>query len=178
MEPPSTQSPFAPSRRYLHGRDVNRLLGGHYPSVIALTDSCADPATSSLLRPKPRSRCLRRLPSAPAASRTFSTLFCESFLGCLVPCHGGPIGCMCLLPSPMSSAFPKEGWVGFPLYSTNATFRGLLFEAADIPLCSGPQVCSPPRSRPPLRMPQGGRDFYVRAERASLPPHAPDTLAV
>src|SRR6516225_5711082 len=26
--------------------------------------------------------------------------------------------------------------------------------------------------------PQGGRDFYVRAERASLPQHAPDKLAV
>ena len=27
-------------------------------------------------------------------------------------------------------------------------------------------------------MPWGGRGFYVRAERASLPPHAPDMLAV
>jgi hypothetical protein len=26
--------------------------------------------------------------------------------------------------------------------------------------------------------PQGGRDFYTRAERASLPPHAPGMLAV
>jgi len=61
------------------------------------------------------------------------------------------IGCMSLLTSPMSSAFPKEGWVGFPLLSTNATFRGSDFEAADIPLCSSPQVCSPPRSLPPLQ---------------------------
>src|SRR5712692_8821356 len=35
------------------------------------------------------------------------------------------------------------------------------------------------RSFPPLRIqPQGGRDFYIRAERASLPPHAPDILTV
>jgi hypothetical protein len=54
--------------------------------------------------------------------------------------------------SPMSSAFPKKGWVGFPLLSTNATFRGSDFEAADIPLCSGPQVCSPSRLHPPLRL--------------------------
>src|SRR5664280_2025027 len=27
-------------------------------------------------------------------------------------------------------------------------------------------------------LPQGSRDFYFRAERASLPPHAPDMLAV
>ena len=44
----------------------------------------------------PRARNLCRLLLAPAAIRTFSTLFCESFLGCLVPCPGGPIECMCL----------------------------------------------------------------------------------
>jgi hypothetical protein len=27
-------------------------------------------------------------------------------------------------------------------------------------------------------VPQGSRDFYIRAERASLPLHAPDMLAV
>src|ERR1700730_17114239 len=85
------QSPFAPSRRYRRGEDVSRLLGGRYSSFFAFMGSCADPAISSLLRPKPRSRCLCRLPSAPAASRTFSTLFCKSFLGCPVPCHGGSI---------------------------------------------------------------------------------------
>ena len=73
----------------------------------------------------PRSRNLCRLLLAPAAIRIFSTLFCESFLGCLaVPCPGGPIGCMRLLTSPMSSAFPLGGWVGFPLLVHDATFRG------------------------------------------------------
>ena len=58
-------------------------------------------------------------------------------------------------------------------------FADRLFEAADIPLCSGLQICSPPRSFPPLRLqPQGGRGFDIRAERASLPPHAPDLLTV
>src|SRR6516225_7306037 len=43
------------------------------------------------------------------------------------------------------------------------------------------QFSSPvaPRSSLPLRiLPQGSRGFYVRAERASLPPHAPDMLTV
>ena len=54
-----------------------------------------------------------------------------------------------------------------------------IFEAAAIPLCSGLQVCLPPRSFLPLRLqPQGSQSFYVRAERASLPPHAPNMLAV
>jgi len=63
------------------------------------------------------------------------------------------IGCMRLLTSPMSSAFPLGGWVGFfPLRSTMQLLVGTIFEAADIPLCSGPQVCSPPRLLPPLRL--------------------------
>ena len=41
-----TQSPFAQCWHYLHWEDVYRLLGGRYPSLIALTDSCADPVTS------------------------------------------------------------------------------------------------------------------------------------
>src|SRR5262249_33112650 len=102
--------------------------------------------------PSPRSRSLCRLLLAPAAIRIFSTLFCESFLGCLVPCPGGPIGCMRLLTSPMSSAFPLGGWVSFPLWSTMQLFVGTIFEAADISLCSCPQVCSPPRLLPPLRL--------------------------
>src|SRR5262252_10882294 len=56
---------------------------------------------------------------------------------------------------------------------------GALFEAAVIRSCSGPQVCSPPRSLLPLRpKPYGSRDFYVRTSRELLPPHAPDMLAV
>ena len=74
----------------------------------------------------PRSRNLCRLLLAPAASRIFSTLFCESFLGCLVPYPGGPIGCMRLLSSPMSSAFPLGGWVGFPLWSTMQLLVGTI----------------------------------------------------
>jgi hypothetical protein len=56
---------------------------------------------------------------------------------------------------------------------------GASFEVADIPLCSGLQVCSPPRSFLPLRiLPQGSRGFYIRAYRALLPPHAPGMLTV
>ena len=57
--------------------------------------------------------------------------------------------------------------------------RAANFGAADISLCSGLQVCVAPRSSLPLRiLPQGSRGFYVRAERASLPPHAPGMLTV
>jgi hypothetical protein len=39
-----------------------------------------------------------------------------------------------------------------PAFVHDATSRGNDFEAADIPLCSGHQVCSPPRLLPPLRL--------------------------
>src|ERR1035437_9799063 len=47
MAPPSTQSPFARSWRYLDQGDVNRLLRGHYSPVMALTDSFVNPARLS-----------------------------------------------------------------------------------------------------------------------------------
>jgi hypothetical protein len=64
------------------------------------------------------------------------------------------------------------------LWRTRTIFRGFAFEAAAISLCSGLRDCLPPRSFPPLQIPlQGGRGFYVRAERASLPSHASDILS-
>jgi hypothetical protein len=55
----------------------------------------------------------------------------------------------------------------------NDFLAGPLFEAADIPLCSGLPVCSPSRSFPPLPYyRQGSQGFYVRAGHASLPSHA------
>src|SRR6476646_1576017 len=74
---------------------------------------------------------------------------------------------------------PKENGLASRSYpACNDFVRGRIFEVADISLCSGLQVCSPPRSSLPLRiLPQGSRGFYVRAERGSLPPRASDMLA-
>ena len=109
------QSPFAPNRCYRSGEDVSRPLGGRYSSVVALMGSCVNPVTSPPLRREPRLRSLGRLPSAPAANGIFSTLFCESFLGCLVLCHGGPIECLCLFLPRCHRPSPRDKWVGFPL---------------------------------------------------------------
>jgi hypothetical protein len=156
-----------------------RLFRGRYPSFLALTDSCADPVTSPRLWPQPGSRSLCRLLSAPAANRTFSTLFCVSFLGCLVPCHGGPIGCTSLLTSPMSSAFPLErtGWLPASFHERDfswASFR----DCRHFFMFRPPSLLASQIAPTAMAMPLGGRGFYIRAERASLPPHAPDMLAV
>ena len=89
----------------------------------------------------------------PGSSRRY---LCESFLGCLVPYHGGPTECIYLFLPPCLRPSPTGAWVGFPRFPANTTFRGAFFEAADISLCSGLRVCSPPRSFLPLRiLPQG-----------------------
>src|SRR5260221_14175937 len=44
-----TESPFAPSRRYLLGRRVCHALNRHYPIVIATTDSCVEPGSFASL---------------------------------------------------------------------------------------------------------------------------------
>lgn len=43
------ESPFAPSRYYPSGSNVNRHLGQHYPTLIATTSSCARPSSSATL---------------------------------------------------------------------------------------------------------------------------------
>ena len=81
-----------------------------------------------------------------------------------------------------TSAFPTRGlWVGVTQLNRSKRLPAEPhFAVVIIPYRSGLQVCSPPRSPPPLRpdAPQGGRGFYVRAELVSLPPRASDMLAV
>jgi hypothetical protein len=76
----------------------------------------------SLTSAEPSSRSPCRFLSAPAANRTFSTLFCESFLRCLSPYPGGPAECICLVLPQRHRPSPNEKWVGFPLMSRKRNF--------------------------------------------------------
>ena len=157
-----------------------RLLRGHYSPFLALTDSCANPMWLS--------------------STSAFGLVRGVFAGCYQPC------CYRDSPDVISANLSPDAWsptptvppsalacfflgvIGLPKtlyrsasrwYPRTRFFRGLVLEVADISLCSGLRVCSPPRSLLPLRIfPQGSRGFYIRANRASLPPHAPDMLSV
>src|SRR5215471_215708 len=74
---------------------------------------------------------------------------------------------------------PSEDRVGFPRLSRESRLlAGPCFEDADIPLCSGLQVCSPPGRLYRCNYSAGQPGFYVRAYCASLPPHTPDMLTV
>src|SRR5262249_19735183 len=72
---------------------------------------------------------------------------CESFLGCLVPYHGGITECICLFLLPCHRPSPTEEMSRLTRVNPRTRFfRGAFFEAANIFLCSGLRVCSPPRS--------------------------------
>ena len=87
------------------------------------------------------------MPSAPAANGIFSTLFCESFLGCLSPYPGGFAECICLVLPQRRRPSPNEKWVGLTAsVPRTRLFTDPYFGAAAIPLCSGLRVCWPPGS--------------------------------
>jgi len=94
-------------------------------------------------------------PLLPAGSSR--RYLCESFLGCLVPYHGGSHRVPLPVSSSVSSAFPNRGVGRLTRFYPRTRFSAeRVFEAADISLCSGLRVCSPPRSFLPLRIqPQG-----------------------
>ena len=177
--PPSLQSLFAQLGCYLRWGDVIRLLRGHYSSVFARTGSSAAPV--GLSHPSAFGLVCRVLAGCyqsllpTAASRRYLQ---QSVLGCWIPYPGGtPCALACFFHGVIG--LPQQSVGRLPASILRTTSRKAIFEDADIPLCSGLQVCSPPRSFLPLRvLPQGSWDFYVRAERASLPPHAPDILTV
>ena len=122
---------------------------------------------------------------APAASGTFSTLFCVSFLGCLVPCHGGPIGCMHLLDFPDVIGLPprKDGLASRFIPRTRLSV-GEFSRLQTFRYVQAPKfVCLPDRShrygnaigRPRLLHP--GRTCFVASARtgyASRPKQAID----
>ena len=136
---------------------------------------------------------LCRLLRDPAGSRSFPALFRKSFPGCLHPYPGGP-------PGALTRFFPGDiglhhAGTDSALYNISVQRRpyGRFLGAAVIPLCSGLQVCSPPRSLLPHQgsscfirpnrpnkstlSSQGSRGLYVPAYLGSLPPRAGDMLA-
>jgi len=98
------------------------------------------------------------LPAGP--SRRY---LCESFPGCLGPCHGGSAECICLFLPPRHRPSPVHYRGRLPACPRLNDFTtDPFFETAAISLCSGPQVCSPPRSFLPLRLIAAGQPRLLR----------------
>src|ERR1039457_1569802 len=181
MEPPSAQSPFAQWRYYPPlGRPVRRLLRGHYSSVTAPTDSFANPVW--LFSPSALASCKKssQVATSPCCPRDLPDVISANLSSdAWSPTTAVPRGAYTCFFLRVIGLPPERSGSASRFFPRIRLLAGGVFEAADISLCSGLRVCSSPRSFLPLhQVPQGSRDFYIRAERASLPPHAPDMLAV
>ena len=91
---------------------------------------------------------------------------CESFPGCLGPYHGGSAECICLFLPPRHRPSPVHYRGRLPAFTRRNDFTtDPLFGTAAISLCSGPQVCSPPRSFLPLRLIAAGQPRLLPPSR-------------
>ena len=149
---PRAQSPFARARCDRARRDLWDHVSRRSPALIAHTGSCVRPHPSLCLRSHPWSTGLCRWLSAPAGRRTFPTLLCTSVPACLDPSPGSSCGARTRF-FPHDSGLPPVRTGSALHHVRTATSDGVLFEAVVISSCSGPQVCSPPRSLLPLRFP-------------------------
>src|ERR1017187_3137483 len=170
------------------------------PSVgIALAGGCklhpCEDVTprSSLIRthsPIPfASSCLRLLASYKKSSQVATSPCCQRDLPDVISANPSSDAWS------LATAVPRSAFtcfflrvIGLPHEMSGSASRNsprirlltvAIFDAADIPLCSGLLSLLVPQVVPTAaNVPQGGRDFYIRAERALLPLHAPDMLAV
>jgi len=149
---------------------VDRLLRGHYSPVIAPTDSFVNPGPAlpyfglSLVGGVSAGCYQPLLPAGP--SRRY---LCESFPGCLGPCHGGFAERTCLFLPPRHRPSPVHYRGRLPACTRRNDFMtDPFFETAAISLCSGPQVCLPPRSFLPLRLIAAGQPRLLRPSRTCV----------
>jgi len=163
----NAQSPFAGRRCYRRQSVVSRHFEGHYPFVLALTGSCASPYALSPPSTLSPSESLCRLRPTPAARLTFPTLSLQIFPWMPGPYIAAVSQVLPLLSSLALSGLPQRASGSAARKFRQATSRRALFRDCHHSIQrSGLQVCSPPRSLPPLRFTQGSRDFYFRAEHA------------
>ena len=176
--PPSVQSPFAQLRCYLRWEDVSAISSeGVTPPSSLLRAHVPLPLGSLLLRHSASFEESWQVVRSPCCPRELPDVNLSSDAGSRTPA-------VHRVPSPVffhdviGLPQAKNGSASRILSHELRLLAGPCFEDADIPLCSGLQVCSPPRSFLPLRLlPQSSRGFYVRAYRALLPPQETFTLS-
>jgi hypothetical protein len=148
--PPSGRRVPPPARTLLPGHGSYRLMRQSRPALpyfgLSLVRGVSAGCDQPLLLAGPSRRYL-----------------CESFPACLGPCHGGPVECTCLFLPPRHRPSPVHYRGRLPaLTRQNDFMTDPLFETAAISLCSGPQVCSPPRSFLPLPLIAAGQPRLLR----------------
>ena len=178
LELPSAQSPFARAQCPVHALMSRPMSAGITPPSSLLR------AHAPVLNPPAASG----VPSVSGSMQVAVSPCWEEDLPDVISAHPSlrawtPTPAALEVPVPVSSlttsAFPPFGPGRRSTMSVQRFQYGTFVEAAVIRLCSGPQVCSPPRSLLPIRpTPYGSRDFSIRASHGLLPPRAPDMLTV
>ena len=147
----------------------------HNLAISALCNCrLSPPSVFSLVRGVFAGRSQPLLPTG--SSRRY---LCESFLGCLIPYPGGSTKCFYLFLPLWHRPSPKKETGRLPQFLANTTFREAGFRGCRYFFMFRPPSLLVSQIVPTAAvLPQGSRDFYFRAERASLPLHAPDMLTV
>jgi hypothetical protein len=150
------------------------------PRSLLLRTHSPIPDGSSILRPWPRTRSLCRLLPVPAASGIFPTLSLRIFPRMPSPLPRRSREVPLPVSSSASSAFPNRGMGRLPATTREHDFSRKRFSKLQTFLYVQASEFArlPDRSYRCAILTQGSRDFYIRAYRASLPPHVPDMLAV
>jgi hypothetical protein len=150
---PSGRRGSSPARTLLPGHGSYRLIRRSRSTLLYFGLSLVRGVSAGCYQPL--------LPAGP--SRRY---LCESFPGCLGPCHGGSAECICLFLPPRHRPSPVHYRGRLPAFTRRNDFTTDRFSGtAAISLCSGPQVCSPPRSFPPLRLIVAGQPRLLRPSR-------------
>jgi len=151
--PPSGRRVPPPARTLLPGHRSYRLIRRSRSSLLSFGLSLVRGVSAGCYQPL--------LPAGP--SRRY---LCESFPGCLGPYHGGLVECTCLFLPPRHRPSPVHYRGRLPAFPRRNDFTtDLFFGTAAIPLCSGPHVCSPPRSFLPLRLIVAGQPRLLPPSR-------------
>jgi hypothetical protein len=157
---------------------VVRLLGGHYPSVVAHTGSFAAPVGLSppsafgLVR-RVLAGCYQSLLPTAASRRYSENLYLDAG-----PHTPAVHRVLAPVSSTAPSAFPtEECGSASRVCPRMTTSRGVTFRGCRYSVMFRPPSLLAPRIVPTAAiLPQGSWGFYIRAYRALLPPHAPDLL--
>ena len=148
LDPPSAQSPFACTRNYLIQRDINDTSGEITPpSLLLRTHAPNQNPPIALVVPYTTGLC--RLLPAPAGRWFFPALSLQVFHWMLDPLPRRFPWCTYPFLPIGHRPSPNSDKVGSWRYTYNDFCTMCDFEAADIPLCSGLQLCSPLWSFPP-----------------------------
>ena len=107
----------------------------------------------------------------PGPSRRY---LCESFLGYQGPCPGGPSECLCLFLPPSHRPSPTSNWVGFPLIPSNDFTTGVFRDYNHSITFWSPRLLASPIVPTAETHHPWAAEAFIRAENASLPPHASD----